>query len=309
MTTLITGAAGFLGSALSKKLMNEGEKVVAIVRDRTRPAPADAVVHGDVTDRGLCARVLADYNVTTVYHLAAQSIVSQCAEDPLTALEVAVMGTARLLQAVRDAGRPIKTIVSTSDKAFGHAPSPYTEETPIDPRHAYETSKACQDIVARMFFHNYGVDVRVMRAVNIYGPGDPNDTRLVPQTAQRLLRGEPPLLHEGAAQMRRQYVYVDDVVTALRAIADRGRAGEAYCVGSPDAPMSVLEVMRRMAQIANVKFVEPEELARDARFQEIACQEVVDKKLRGLDWAPRVTFDEGITRTLTWYRDRQEIVR
>lgn len=309
MNVLITGAAGFVGSALCRALEAARENVVCLVRD-WRGDPRDygrTIVFGDVTDRALCSRVLADYEIDTVYHLAAQSIVRHCAEDPVTALNVAVVGTASLLQAVREAKRPIKVVVSTSDKVYGHAPSPYDEQTAFDPRHAYETSKACQDFVSRMFFHNYGVDVRVVRAVNIYGPGDPNESRIIPQTALRLLRGDPPLLHAGAADMRRQYVYIDDMVSALRVVAAHGAPGHAYCVGSPDAPMSVLDVMRAMAACAGQTWVEPEVRARDERFHEIAAQAVRDDKLRAIGWEPRVPFEVGINRTFDWYRTRKQL--
>ncbi len=297
---LVTGASGFVGRALVNSLLADGHRVVSLVRDWTE-APQGTIVRGDVTDFELCRRVIADYEIGTIYHLAAQAIVSACAEDPVTALDVAVMGTSRLLQAVRESQRPIRVIVSTSDKVYGSAPSPYDEQTPLDARHAYEVSKSCQDQVARMFFHNYGADVRVARAVNIYGPGDPNESRLIPQTAMRLLRGQPPLLHAGAAGMKRQYVYIDDLVDALQTICDRGAAGEAYCVGSPDAPMSVLDVMRVMSECAGVPFAEPEVKKRDARFHEIAQQSVCDDKLRTLGWMPRVSFKDGIQKTLESY--------
>lgn len=302
MNILITGASGFVGSALASRLVNEGHTIVSMVRDWTR-APRGTIVQGDVVDLDFCRRVVADYTIDTVYHLAAQAVVSTCAEDPLTALEVATMGTARLLQAVRDAGRQVRVVVSTSDKVYGASPAPYNEETPLDARHAYEVSKACQDLVARMFHSNFGLDVRVVRAVNIYGPGDPNESRIVPQTARRLLRGDPPLLHAGAAQMRRQYVYIDDLVEALLTVYERGKPGDAYCVGSPDSPMAVLEVMEHMAKIAGVPWTPPEVKARDARFTEIVAQAVDDAKLRGLGWTPRVAFTDGIRRTLDWYKD------
>lgn len=303
-TVFVTGAAGFVGAALTAKLKADGAHVVSLVRDWTR-APSGTIVRGDVTDLGTCRRVLADYEVDTVYHLAAQSIVSACAEDPLTALEVAVMGTARLLQAVREAARPIRVIVSTSDKVYGAAPSPYTEDTPLDARHAYEVSKACQDLVARMFDANYDVDVQVLRAVNIYGPGDPNETRLIPRTARRLLRGELPLLHAGAGEMRRQYLYIDDMVRALRTLAERGRPGEAYCAGSLEAPMSVLEVMQAMTASVGLTWADPEVRGRDARFCEIGSQQVQDDKIRALGWTPQICFQEGLRRTLDWYRSSE----
>jgi CDP-glucose 4,6-dehydratase len=304
MSTLITGAAGFVGAALAETLHARGVTVVSMVRDRTRQ-PAGVVAYGDVTDGDFCRRVLADYNVQEVYHLAAQSIVSMCAEDPLTALYIATMGTARLLQAVRDAGRAIRVVVSTSDKVYGAAPSPYVESTPLDARHSYEVSKACQDLVARMFANNYGVDVRVVRAVNIYGPNDPNESRLIPQTVRRVLSGDRPLVHAGAAQMARQWVYIDDLVSALLTVARAGAPGEVYCVGAPDGPVSVAEVIRAISACAGVSDVECEVRVRDARFCEIQEQWVRDDKLRALGWSPRVSLQEGVRRTVEWYRASQ----
>lgn len=304
---LITGASGFVGMALASRLMRSGgNRIVSMVRDRTSEPPGHAVVHGDVRIGDFCQRVIADYEIDTVYHLAAQAIVSACAEDPLTALDVAAMGTARLLHSVRDAGRPIRVVVSTSDKVYGLAPAPYTEQTPLDARHAYEVSKACQDLIARMYATNYGVDVRVVRAVNIYGPGDPNETRLIPRTAMRLLRGEPPLLHAGAADMRRQYVYIDDMVDGLICVCQRGTAGEAYCLGSPDQPLSVLDVMTALAACTGRDFTQPEIRERESRFHEIETQAVSDNRLRALGWAPAVSFEDGIRQTMDWYRERHK---
>ena len=305
MSTLITGTTGFLGSHLRTALEKDGVPVVCLIRDCPPLGvydDASALVFGDVTDAAVCRRILADYEVDTIYHLAAQAIVSVCGEDPVTAIKIAVMGTANILQAVRETGRKVRVVVSISDKAYGHAPSPYTEETPFDPRYAYEVSKACQDMVARMFFYNFGVDVRVVRAVNIYGPGDPNESRLIPQTARRLLRGEPPLLHAGASTMRRQFIYVDDMVRALRVIAEKGSSGEAYCVGSADPPIDVEGLMRLMAEIAGVPWAPPVVKDRDARFQEIQSQAVIDKKLRGLGWEPEIPLAAGLRETLDWYR-------
>jgi CDP-glucose 4,6-dehydratase len=307
MSTLVTGASGFVGTALAKTLMDRGDRVISLTRDRTRLPLGYAVAFGDVRDADLCQRLIADYEIDTVYHLAAQAIVSSCAEDPVNALDVAVMGTARLLQAAKSSGRSIKVIVSTSDKVYGSAPAPYTEQTPLDARHSYEVSKACQDLVARMYASNYGLDVRVVRAVNIYGPGDPNGSRLIPRTAARLLKGEPPLLHAGAADMRRQYVYIDDLVAALLTVAEKGQAGEAYCVGSADEPMSVLEVMRTMAEVVGVPFAEPEIKARDKRFHEIESQSVHDYRLRVLlGWTPHVRLRDGLARTLSWYKGQEK---
>lgn len=299
---LVTGASGFVGRALAKRLVQREERVVSMVRDWKQIDLPGHVVRGDVRDQDVLRRVLSDHRVATVFHLAAESIVSVCAEDPIGAIETAVMGTARLLQAVRDVGRPVKVVVMTSDKVYGSSPSPYWEETPLDARHAYEVSKACQDLVARMFHANYEVDVRVVRAVNIYGPDDPNETRVIPRTILRCLQGEPPLLHEGAASMRRQYVYVDDLLSALDTITARGVPGEAYCVGSPDPAMTVLDVMGAITRQMGIAMPEPEVREREERFREVQEQSIDDRKLQALGWSPEVDMAEGLRKTIEWYK-------
>jgi CDP-glucose 4,6-dehydratase len=307
-TVLVFGAAGFVGSALARELLAAGDTVVSVTRDRTRTPPGTAVVYGDVTDQAFCRRVIADYKVDVLYHLAAQSIVSVCADDPLGALETTAIGTARLLQAVRDTGRRVRIIVSTSDKVYGHSPSPYTEDTPFDARHPYEVSKACQDLIARMFAYTYDMDVSIVRSVNIYGPNDPNEDRLIPQTILRCLRGEPPRLHEGASRMLRQYVYIDDLVDALRRVEAYGQP-EAFCVGAPDEARSVLDVMRAIYRVAGRDWREPEIAARAGGFKEIASQSIDDRKLRSIGWQPTVRFADGIERTFRWYQEASHVVR
>jgi CDP-glucose 4,6-dehydratase len=300
---LVTGSSGFVGRAFVRSARDAGALCVAMVRDNHRGTDfGDETVYGDVLDRDFCQRVIADYEINAIVHLAAQAIVSACAEDPLSALEIGVMGTARLLQAVRDSGRKIVTVVSTSDKVYGSAPSPYTESTPLDARHAYEVSKACQDLVARMFHSNFDVDVRVLRAVNIYGPGDPNESRLIPRTVRRCLAGDRPLVHAGAADMRRQYVYIDDLVAAIRTVGRVGAAGEAYCVGSPDPAMTVLDVVQEIARQTGQDPAAIETGARGDRFREIQEQSIDDSKLRSIGWAPSTRFGDGIANTIAWYR-------
>lgn len=307
-TVLVFGAAGFVGSALARSLLAAGDTVVSVTRDRTRTPPGTAVVYGDVTDQAFCRRVIADYKVDVLYHLAAQSIVSVCADDPLGALEITALGTARLLQAIRDTGRRVRAIVMTSDKVYGHAPSPYSEDTSFDARHPYEVSKACQDLIARMFAYTYDMDVRVVRSVNIYGPNDPNEDRLIPQTILRCLRGEPPRLHEGASRMLRQYVYIDDLVDALHRVEAHERS-EPFCVGAPDEARSVLDVMRAIYRVAGRDWQEPEVAARAGGFKEIASQSIDDRKLRSIGWCPSVRFAEGIERTFRWHKEASHGVR
>lgn len=300
MTVLVTGGTGFIGHALAQSLIADGEKVVTIIRDWTRRPPAGVeAVYGDICDLGLVQRCIADYRVETIYHLASQSIVKACVEDPIGAYMTNVVGPVTILQAARLSGRKITTVVSTSDKAYGHAPAPYDETTAFRPRGVYDASKAAQDDAALMFFHNFDQDVRVVRAVNVYGPGDPNLSRVVPNNVRRLLAGEPPLIHAGAHGMRRQYVYIDDVVDAFKRVERLGRPGEAYCVGSPDEPKTVAEVIQIIAEQFGHHVVLPEIGDRDDRFREIESQWVDDTKVRAqLGWNPQVHLVEGIQRTI-----------
>ena len=302
--TLVTGGSGFIGGALIRRLLDRGEPVVAIERDtRLEADPRLVRAQGDIGDFAFCRRVLADYRVDRIYHLASQSIVQTCADDPVGALSTNVMGTATLLEAARAVGLSPRVVVSTSDKVYGAAPSPYVEETPLDARNAYEVSKACQDLVSRLYFHNYGLDVRVVRAVNIYGPGDPNETRLIPRTVQRCLRGQPPVVHEGAGEMLRSFLYVEDMVTALQVVmGPEGLGGEAFCVGSPDH-LNVREVIAEICRQTGTPFDHVTGQRRDG-FREIADQSIDDTKLRGLGWSPKVNFTTGIAKTVDWYRRR-----
>ena len=301
MTTIVSGAGGFVGRHLVRALVADGVDVVGTYRDtddRRKPVPGFGV-YGDLRDASFCKRIVTDYEVDTIYHLAAHSIVSVCAEAPDVALEVAVMGTANLLEAVRGVQRPIRIVVSTSDKVFGSAPSPYTEETPLDPRGAYEASKACQDIVARMYAYEYGLDVTVVRAVNIYGPDDPNPSRLIPRTLARLKAGEPPVINAGAHKMLRQYVYVDDLVAALRLIVSL--EAPIVCVGSPDPPMSAAGVIRILREVwteVTGQSALDELEHRDGGFREIETQVVDDALLRAAGWEPKVDFRGGVRRII-----------
>ena len=202
---LISGHTGFLGNALVGRVQSDGDVAIGIERDdnkrreiRNHP---DVTVRGDIRDYDFIRRVIADYEVEEVYHCAAQAIVRTCANDPYTTYDINVMGTVALLEACRNSGDTVKSIVvSTSDKAFGHAQIPYTEKTALNPLYTYETSKACQQLITQSYFHNYGLPTKVVASSNVYGPGDPNLSRVIPNSIMQLTCGNPALLFEGAAE-------------------------------------------------------------------------------------------------------------
>ena len=217
---LVTGSTGFLGSAIVARLKADGEKVIGIERDhgvnKNIAIQPDIVVSGDIRNYDFVRRIISDYEIEEVYHCAAQAIVRTCAGDPYSTYDINVMGTVSLLEACRNSGGTVKSIVvSTSDKAFGHASVPYTEETPLNPLYTYETSKACQQLITLSYFHNYGLPTRVLACSNVYGPGDPNMTRILPSIITSLASGNRALLNSGVSEYIREFVFITDVAYAF----------------------------------------------------------------------------------------------
>lgn len=314
-SVFVTGAYGLLGSWLVKRLEAEGARVTVLKRDDTVTSALTLegterrvnVVHGDVTDLAVLERALTEYEVDTVFHLAAQSIVGIAGRSPLSTFETNIRGTWLLLEACRRVGiRAV--IVAASDKAYGpHQDLPYREEHALRPRHPYEVSKAATDLIARSYWHTYGLPVAVTRLANLYGGGDLNLSRLVPEAALAAIDGRPPVIRSDGT-LRRDFLYVEDAVDAYLAICglvDEGRgAGEAFNAGG-ERPYSVLEVVRLTCQAAGTD-VTPEIRGEGTPPGEIGSQWVDSGKLRGLSgWAPQVSLEAGLRLTVGWYREHR----
>lgn len=315
-SVLVTGAYGLLGGWLVRALLARGARVVALKRDRT-PRSAlllgDAeraldVVHGDLVEPGLVARALAEYEVDTVFHLAAQTIVGTANRSPLSTFETNVRGTWIVLEACRLHGVE-RVVVASSDKAYGPSPTlPYRERQPLEPRFPYDVSKAAADLIARSYWHTYGLPVAVTRFANLYGGGDLNRSRLVPEAIGAALAGRAPVIRSDGTP-ERDFLYVEDAVDAYLRIADalsdparadRAR-GEAFNAGSGVAH-AVRDVVARICAIAGTD-VAPEIRGRGVPDGEIDRQFVDATKLRELTgWTPAVGLDEGLRRTVDWYR-------
>ena len=309
---LVTGATGLLGSWLSRALLARGARVILIVRDEVPDAAIVSSgdidrcvrVRGDVEDGRLVERVLAEHEVDAVFHLAAQTIVEHAVRDPLGTLRANVAGTWELLDACRRSGRPARIVVASSDKAYGTQPVlPYTEDQPLEGRHPYDVSKSCADLIASAYANTYGLPLAITRCGNLFGGGDLNFSRLVPGTIRHALRGERPVLRSDGSPLR-DYLHVDDAVDAYLAIAERlhdpSIAGEAWNV-SCEQPQSVLEMTQRVLAAAGRDDLQPVVLA-EARH-EIPNQYLAATKLRDrLGWSPSVGLEEGLTRTVRWYR-------
>jgi CDP-glucose 4,6-dehydratase len=312
-SVFVTGAYGLLGSWLVKALLDRGARVTVLKRDEVRASGLILegterlvnVVHGNVVDAALLERALGEYEVDTVFHLAAQAIVGIAHRGPASTFETNIRGTWTVLEACRRADVK-RTIVASSDKAYGaHAELPYRESLPLQPIFPYDVSKAAADLLARSYWHTFGLPVAVTRFANLYGGGDFNLSRLVPEAVLAAIEGRRPVIRSDGTPQR-DYLYVEEAVEAYLAICevlDDGRgAGEAFNAG-PGEPRSVLEVVERICALAGTA-VTPDVQGLGTPAGEVSRQWVDASKLRSLTgWTPRTGLEEGLRRTIAWYRE------
>jgi CDP-glucose 4,6-dehydratase len=307
----VTGATGFLGSHLTHRLVELGARVAILVRDAVPPAPLTAgwwsrvaAASGAVEDTGTVERLLGDYEVQTVFHLAAQTQVGVANRNPGATWEANVRGTWSLLEAVRRSPGVGQVVLASSDKAYGAQPQlPYSEDMPLLAVNPYDVSKACADLVATCYARTYATPVAITRCGNLFGPGDHNWQRLVPGTIRSLLRGERPVIRSDGT-MTRDYLYAADAVLAYLQLAealagDASIAGEAFNF-STEQPLSVLELVARIQRAAGTH-LEPD--IRATASHEIDHQYLsAEKARRVLGWSPRHTLEEALAETVDWYR-------
>jgi CDP-glucose 4,6-dehydratase len=312
----VTGARGFGGSWLAKVLLSSGEEVTSFDRQSKSPSGlallgiesevADET--GDLRDPERVRELLASVRPDAVYHLAAQAIVGDALDAPVPTFRDNIEGTWNLMEACRETGVGA-IVVASSDKAYGrHEELPYTESAALQPTFPYDVSKAAADLIARSYWHTYGVPVAVTRFANIYGGGDLNFSRLVPETATAVIDGRRPVIRSDGSP-ERDFLYAEDVARAYVAIAGsvaEGRGGgEAFNAGW-GKPNSVREVVELICDVAGSD-VEPEILGQGVPAGEIDRQFLDSAKLReATGWEPRVELREGLERTLDWYREHPE---
>jgi CDP-glucose 4,6-dehydratase len=316
-SVFVTGAYGLLGSWLVKALLAGGARVTVLKRDQVAPSALALegteslvnVVNGDICDAPLIERAVGEYEVDTVFHLAAQTIVGTAKRSPVATFEANVRGTWTVLEACRQLDVQ-RVVVASSDKAYGdHEVLPYREDLPLQPRYPYDVSKAAADLIARSYWHSYGLPVAVTRFANLYGGGDLNRSRLIPETVIAALERRRPVIRSDGT-LERDFLYVEDAVAAYLAICDlldSGEgAGEAFNAGG-DAPHSVLEVVELVCAAAGVD-VEPDVRGAGVPSGEIPRQWVDSTKLRERSgWAPQVGLADGLQRTVAWYREHHAI--
>jgi CDP-glucose 4,6-dehydratase len=309
----VTGGTGLVGAWLIEWLAGAGADVVALVRDavpgsnfyRRGLDKRVVTVRGELEDYPLMERILNEYEIEVVFHLAAQTIVGIANHSPLSTFSANIQGTWNVLEAARHA-RHIKAVVqASSDKAYGtHDVLPYTEEAPLIGRHPYDVSKSCADLIAQAYWTTYTLPVAITRCGNFYGGGDLNFNRIVPGTIRSIIDGQRPIIRSDGTLIR-DYFYVKDGVGAYVATAEKLLAGEAGGEAynfSNEIQVNVRELVEVICRIAGGPRLEPVVL-NDAP-NEIPHQYLsAEKARRQLGWTPAYSLEQGMAETIEWYRE------
>lgn len=309
---LVTGATGFLGSWVVKYLVDAGANVTALIRDivpgshlyRSGYVQNVNIVRGGLEDYHTLERALGEYEIDTVFHTAAQTLVEIANRNPISTFESNIKGTWNILEACRRSPAVKKVVVASSDKAYGtHKELPYTEEAPLKGEHPYDVSKSAADLIAQSYYHSYGLPVAITRCGNFYGPGDVNFNRIVPGTIRSVLHGESPIIRSDGSFIR-DYFYIEDGALAYIGLAEKmddpAVHGHAFNF-SNESQITAREMVEKILSLMNSP-LEPKILA--TATNEIPHQYLSAKKAREvLGWQPRFTLDEGLINTIAWYKE------
>ncbi len=310
--TFVTGATGLVGGWLVERLLDLEAEVVCLVRDwvpqsdflRGRLVERVKVVSGDVRDQALLERILGEYEIDTVIHLAAQTIVGIANLNPVSTFDTNIGGTWSLLEASRRSPKVSQIVLASSDKAYGSQERlPYDENMPLQGRHPYDVSKSCADLIAQAYATTFDIPLAITRCGNFYGGGDLNWNRIVPGTIRSVLRGQRPIIRSDG-QFVRDYFYVEDGAAAYTLLAER-LAGNPELNGqafnfSNEEHITVLEVVENILELMGSD-LEPD--IRNEASNEIRCQCLSAAKVRrSLGWRPLFSLEEGLQRTIEWYR-------
>lgn len=309
----VTGCTGLVGAWLTDWLVQQGADVVGLVRDwvpqsnfyQLRLDTRTVTVRGTIEDYPMVERILNEYEIEVIFHLAAQTLVGIANANPLSTFSANIQGTWNVLEAGRRSPKVRAVIVASSDKAYGsHEILPYTEAAQLIGRHPYDASKSCADLLATMYWHSYRVPVAITRCGNFYGGGDLNFNRIVPGTIRSLVDGQRPIIRSDGT-MKRDYIYVKDAVLAYTSLAQHlleGRAlGEAYNF-SNERPLTVLELTAIIRRLMGREDLQPVVL--NTATNEIQDQYLsAEKARRELDWKPQYTIEQGLQETIKAYQE------
>lgn len=315
----ITGCTGFLGSWLTKSLVEKSANVVGLIRDWVPKSNLIlqgsinkiSSVRGEVEDYFLLERILNEYEIDSVFHLAAQTIVSIANQSPISTLETNIKGTWNLLEAGRKNPKVKRIIVASSDKAYGeHKKLPYKETASLQGSHPYDVSKSCADLISYAFYNTYKLPVCVTRCGNFYGGGDLNFNRIVPGTIKSLFNNERPIIRSDGNYIR-DYIYVKDAVEAYLNLAEKMEEnevlGEAFNF-SNESQVTVIELVEMIIKIMKKKGLSPmvmSEAKGEIKHQFLSAE----KARKRLSWKPKYGLKNGLIDTIQWYENFFEEVK
>ena len=309
----ITGASGIIGYWLTSYLHEIGAETTVYLRDfvpnseliKSNIFAKVNVVSGQLEDYLNIKRALNEYEIDTVFHLGAQTIVETADRSPLDTFNANIRGTWNVLEACRNSKLVGNVVVASSDKAYGSSDKlPYTEDMPLQGMHPYDVSKSCSDLIAQSYAYNYRMQIGIARCANVYGGNDLNFNRIVPGTIKSLLYNQQPILRSDGT-FKRDYIYVKDVVNSYIVLAEaldrKEIAGQSFNFGN-DKPIKVLEIVRLIQTLMNKEKIKPKIL--NTAKGEIKDQFLDSSKSRRiLKWKPRYTLEQGLRETIEWYKN------
>lgn len=311
--TFVTGGTGLVGSWLVRRLLAAGADVVCLIRDwvpqselvRAGLIEKVKVVRGDIRDRDTLERVLGEFEINTVLHLAAQTIVTIANRNPVSTFETNIAGTWNILEAARRSPSVRQLVMASSDKAYGDQEIlPYDENTPLQGQHPYDVSKSAADLIASTYAKSYQLPVVITRCGNFYGGGDLNWNRIIPGTIRSIMRGQPPVIRSDGKFVR-DYFYVEDGAAAYMLLAEQLAAnrlltGESFNF-SNEIQVTVLDIVNMILKQMDSNLVPDirNEASNEIRHQYLSAA----KAHRLLSWTPAFNIEQGLKLTIDWYKE------
>lgn len=320
---IVTGANGFVASHITLSLLEKKARVLGIIKQdmpdsylnlalKNKRFKNLRVIRGDIVNYAFIKRVFSRFKPDFCFHLAAQAIVGRANKSPVPTFKANIQGTWNILEAARESSTNISIVVASSDKAYGeHVKLPYKEEAALQALHPYDASKACADILSRTYAHTHALNVAVTRCANIYGPGDQNFSRIIPDTIRSAVLGREPVIRSDGTPLR-DYVFIEDIVKAYLLLAkglylNKNRiSGEAFNFGS-GKPISVLKLVQVIISLSGKRWLSARILSKTKIKGEIDKQYLSSAKARRvLGWRPRYPLSKGLEKTIAWYRSYLE---
>lgn len=309
----ITGGTGFIGTWVVKALVDNGAEVVCLAKEMQKGSNFEklgldkkvTLIFGDILDLNILKLSLEKYQIDSVFHLAAQPLVQIALKNPAETIYLNVVGTLNVIEACRLNPAIKRIVVASSDKAYGSTEKlPYDESFPLKGEYPYDVSKSCTDLIAQAYAKTYKMPIAITRCSNIYGGGDLNFDRIIPETIKHLIFNEDILIRSNG-KFKREFFYVKDAALAYLILAENieklGLKGEAFNFGT-DEPAVILDLVNKIIEVSGKKDAKVNIL--DTAKAEIKDQYLSSEKARKMfGWAPKYSLKEGLKETYDWYSE------